>query len=108
MPISLVDAPKGAGEKLYLGFAKVNEVIAKINAIEAGATADHVGVAVLPAGNTSVVVTHRYSGTPTFVIAIPNQNIGNVWITDIGATTFTINTSASTGTDTTLYWLTGG
>ena len=106
--IEQIDAVKGAGEALYLGFAKVNQAITKINTIEAGATAEHVGVAVLPSGNTSVVVTHGYGGTPTFVIAIPNQNIGNVWVTSIGNTTFTINTSASTSTDTTFYWLAGG
>ena len=63
------------------------------------------GTATLSAGDTSVTVTHGVGATPTIVIAIPSQNIGNVWITNIGATTFKINTSASAGTDTTFYWL---
>lgn len=62
------------------------------------------GTATLVAGDTSIVVTHGCGATPTSVTANPSQNIGNVWITDIGATTFKINTSASTGTDTTFYW----
>lgn len=66
------------------------------------------GTAVLLAGNSQVQVTHGHGGTPTFVIATPNQNIGNVWITNIGGTIFTINTSASTDTDITFYWLAGG
>ena len=41
--IEQVDATQGAGEPLYLGFAKVNEIITKINAIEAGATQDQSG-----------------------------------------------------------------
>ena len=108
--IEQIDAIQGAGEALYLGFAKANQVITKINTIEEGATLNLLvlGTIVLPAGDKQVLVTHGYSGTPTFALAIPSQNIGNVWITSIGATTFTINTSASTDTDTTFYWLAGG
>ncbi len=66
------------------------------------------GTIILPGGNTSVIVTHGYGGTPIFVVAVPNQNIGNVWITNITNTTFTINTSASSGSDTIFCWLAGG
>lgn len=43
MAITLVDAVQGSGEAAYLGFVKVNEIITKINAIEAAATADQSG-----------------------------------------------------------------
>lgn len=109
MPINLVDSEKGKGEAIYKGFAKVNQAITKINTVEEGATLNLLayGTIVLPAGDKQVLVTHGYNGTPTFVIPIPNQNIGNVWITNIGPSTFAINTSASSDTDTTFYWLVG-
>lgn len=43
MAIEQVDATQGAGEALYLGFAKVNQIITKINAIEEGAAQDQSG-----------------------------------------------------------------
>ena len=66
-----------------------------------------VGTAVLPADSDTVEVTHGVGATPVAVTAFPNQNIGQVWIpsASIGATTFTIKTSATTGTDTTFVWI---
>ena len=64
-----------------------------------------VGTATIPANASTVTVTHGLGTTPTFVIPFPSQNLGNLTYASLGATTFVINSSATTGTDTTILWL---
>ena len=62
------------------------------------------GIVTLPAGSRSVVVTHGIGSTPYIVTAEPNQWVGDVWIDNIDATSFTIHTSASVDSDTIFRW----
>ncbi len=69
-----------------------------------GSAASNFGNATILSGNTSIVVTHGMS-TPTCVIATPEANLGSIWITSIGATTFTINCSNAAVADTVISWI---
>lgn len=57
-------------------------------------------------GNTfkSVVVPHGLDITPTKVIVTPQGNLGSVWVSNIGATTFTFNCSTASAGDTIFTW----
>lgn len=53
------------------------------------------GSVTIPAGNTSLVVTHTLSGTP-FVVVSPNVKLtSSAWVSNKTSTTFTINLSAA-------------
>lgn len=62
------------------------------------------GTASIASGTTSIVVAHGLGTTPTGVQATPRGNVGNVWISSVGATNFTINCSAAPGANTTVTW----
>jgi hypothetical protein len=62
------------------------------------------GTASIASGTTSIVVTHNLPNTPTVVIATPQGNIGNVWVSGINSTQFTINCSIAPGSNTNVYW----
>lgn len=51
--------------------------------------------ATITAGNTSVIVTHGKGSTPGHVSLTPLDDLGarNYWVSDIGATQFTIHIS---------------
>lgn len=61
------------------------------------------GTATIPSGSTSVVVTHGLSTTPNpqdlHVVPTnnPTNDPGNIWLSAVGATTFTINVRANPG-----------
>lgn len=60
-----------------------------------GTVQDNEGVATINAGVAFVDVTHNIHTTPDNVIATPQAN-ENVWISNIGATTFRINRAVTT------------
>lgn len=61
------------------------------------------GVAVIPSGSTSVVVTHGLPLTPTvddiYVTPAedPTNSVGMIWVDTITSTTFTIHVEADPG-----------
>ena len=61
------------------------------------------GTATIASGNTSIVVTHGLVRTPTAgeIVLTPTENPtndpGNLWVSSIGATQFTINCRADPG-----------
>lgn len=65
------------------------------------------GTAVVLSGNTSIVVTHDLLFTPNVadISVTPNADVGHrFWISSIGATTFTINTSGTVGANKAFSW----
>ena len=61
--------------------------------------------AVIPNGQTSVVVTHYCPTAPwTVLITGENQDTGACWVDTIGATTFTIHAPAAVGGDRIIKW----
>jgi hypothetical protein len=62
------------------------------------------GVATMPNGGTSVVVTHGMLVTPSNIRATAQANIGAVWVDTIGATQFTIKCASAPGADVTVMW----
>lgn len=63
------------------------------------------GTATISSGSTSTSVTHGLAITPTAadIQVTPTNNLGNAtkfWITDVGASTFTINVDADPGAST--------
>jgi len=64
-----------------------------------------VGTATIAANGSAVTVTHGLGTTPTIVLFAPSQNLGNLTYATLGATTFVINSSATTGTATIVLWL---
>jgi hypothetical protein len=62
------------------------------------------GTATIPAGQTSVTVTHGLVSTPTKIIVTPRANIGSVWVSSRDSTSFTINCSTAPTTDVVVDW----
>ena len=65
------------------------------------------GSATVANGNTTAVVSHGLSKTPTRVLVSPTlwSNASKVWVTTIGASTFTINVNVDPGVGTaTFHW----
>jgi hypothetical protein len=61
------------------------------------------GTATIANGNTSIAVTHNLFGTPdaSDIVLTPLENPtnppGHIWVSAVGATTFTINCAADPG-----------
>jgi hypothetical protein len=61
------------------------------------------GTATIPSGSTSIAVTHSLIATPTAdqIRLVPTENPtndpGNIWVSSIGATQFTVNCRADPG-----------
>jgi hypothetical protein len=62
------------------------------------------GAATIPAGSTSVTVSHGLAAAPTKVLVTPAGNLGAVWVSNITSTSFTINCSTAPPSNTTVYW----
>ena len=62
------------------------------------------GKAVIPAGQNYVDVKHGLGRTPKAVLATPEGNMGNVWVTNITSSQFRINVSAIRSSDITVNW----
>ena len=58
----------------------------------------------ITAGNSTEVITHKLEVVPSSVFLTPRSN-DRVWLTAIGATTFTVNRSGTSGI-LGFYWLT--
>ena len=62
------------------------------------------GTATILSGQTSVTITHDMILTPVWVtVSGSTSDTGDLWVTSIGTTTFTVN-SPSVGADRTIYW----
>jgi len=64
-----------------------------------------VGTATIAANAQTVTVTHSLGATPTTVLFAASQNLGTLTYASLGSTTFICNSSASTGTATTILWI---
>src|SRR5690606_6020595 len=67
------------------------------------------GTATVENASTSVAVSHGLGRTPAAggIHVIPTESLGNAsvfWISDVGATTFTINVDADPGDDIGFAW----
>ena len=62
------------------------------------------GVATIPAGQTSVTVSHGLAATPSKVLVTPRGNIGSVWVSARDSTSFTITCSTAPTADTMVDW----
>jgi parallel beta-helix repeat protein len=64
------------------------------------------GVATISAGSTSVTVNHSLPCTPSKVLITPlYQPSGNLWVSNITSTSFTINISTAPSTNLPVAWL---
>ncbi len=55
-------------------------------------------------GNSTEVITHTLMVVPSSVFVTPKDNGILMWVSAVGATTFTVNRSGTSG-DRTFYWL---
>lgn len=63
------------------------------------------GTATISAGQTSVTVNHGLGTTPRKVIVTPTSNPGTQWwVSNVTATSFTINVASAPTTNLTFYW----
>jgi hypothetical protein len=63
------------------------------------------GSIILANGATSVLVTHGLRDTPTNIIISPmTDGLGSPWVTNITATTFTINVAAAPSKGSNIGW----
>lgn len=69
-----------------------------------GYTTESTGTATIPAGETSIVVSHGLALTPTNIIVTPRENIGSVWANTFTTTQFTIHCSTAPASDTVVGW----
>lgn len=69
-----------------------------------GNPTDAEGTASIAASGTTVVVNHGLSTTPTNIVITPQGNLGNVWVSSITSTQFTINCSVAPASATTVSW----
>jgi len=69
-----------------------------------GKLTQNAGKATIPASSTSVVVSHGLYLTPTKFRLTPTANLGEVWVSGIGADQFTINCENAPASDTDVYW----
>lgn len=87
------------------GTAAALVTISSSTSVAAVAAQSHRGTATVTSGNTSVVVTHNLGITPAAVIVTAaGDPAGRVWVSAVGASTFTINTSAAVAADTVFYF----
>ena len=64
------------------------------------------GTATIPSGSTSVTVNHGLTCTPSVVNVTPlAQPSGNLWVSNITSTSFTINISTAPSTNLPIAWL---
>jgi hypothetical protein len=77
---------------------------AKCRVIDLRPRTSATGAATIPAGSTSVTVTHGLLAAPSRVLVTPTANIGAVWVESITSTSFTIRCSTAPATSTTVYW----
>jgi len=70
-----------------------------------GVTTKNYGTATIPAGQTSVTVSHGLVAAPSKVIITPlAQPPGPLWVSNITSTSFTINVSTAPTTDLQVAW----
>jgi len=70
-----------------------------------GYVTENGGTATVLAGSTSVSVSHGLATTPTRVLITPvNDPGGRVWVSAVGASTFTINITTAPAVDVDFYW----
>ncbi len=69
----------------------------------AGYVTENSGVATIPAGSTSVTVSHGLSAAPSKVLVTPYANI-SVWVTNITSSSFTITTSSAPSASVNVAW----
>ena len=81
-----------------------SERIGVVEVVTHKALSKQTGTATIPAGQTSVTVTHSLRATPTKVLVTPTANVGAVWVENITSTSFTIRCSTAPPADTTVYW----
>lgn len=71
-----------------------------------GYATENEGSATILNGQTSVSVTHGLVGTPTVVLVTgAHSETQDIWVSSIGATTFTINVTPAVTADRTVYWV---
>ncbi len=96
----------GAG---IIGRVGVNTKVAR----NIGYTTENSGTATIASGNTSITVSHGLSAQPatSTIAVVPTNNLGSAtkfWVSNVGATTFRINTDVDPGVTTaTFNWQIG-
>jgi hypothetical protein len=81
-----------------------SERIGVVEVITHKALSKQTGTATIPAGQTSVTVTHGLRAAPSKVLVTPAGNVGSVWVENITSTSFTIRCSTAPAANTVVYW----
>lgn len=62
------------------------------------------GSGVITAGWVMNTINHGMSGTPSNITVTPQGNIGSVWVSNITSSQFQVNCSATSASDTPIFW----